>query len=65
MQGSAIFGVHAAEAKASRFAMVHTKVQDFHRSNTRPLSPRRSFSVVASKQAARRSVTGRIKASSQ
>ncbi len=65
MRASDIFGVHAVAAKANRFAMVRTKAQDFHRSNTRPLSRRRYFSVVVSKQATRRSVTGRIKLSSQ
>ena len=64
-RGSAIFGVHVAEAKANRFATVHTKAQNFRRSNTRPLSRRKYFSVVVSKQATRRSVMGRIKPSSQ
>ena len=63
MRGSAIFGVHAAEAKANRFAMVHIKAQNFRQSNTRPLSRRKYFSVVVSKRATRRFVTGRIKAS--
>ena len=63
--GSAIFGVHVAEAKTNRFATVHTKAQDYRRSNTRPLSRRKYFSVVVSKQATRRSVMGRIKPSSQ
>ncbi len=61
----AAFGVHAVEAKASRFAMVHTMAQDYRSSNTRPLSRRRWFSVVVSKQATRRSVTAPIKPSSQ
>ncbi len=63
--GKSYFGVHVVEAKANRFVMAHTKAQDFRRSNTRPLSRRRYFSVVVSKRATRRSVTGRIKVSSQ
>ena len=65
MRGSAISGVHAAAAKANRFATVRTKAQVFRRSNTRPLNRRKYFSVVASRQATRRSVTGLIMVSSR
>ena len=65
MRGRAIFGVHAVEAKANRFATVHTKTQDFHPSNTKPFIRRRCFSVVVSKPATRRSVMGHTTVSSR
>ena len=64
MRGRAIFGVHAVGARANRFAMVLTRVQDFRRSNSKPLSRRKYFSVVVSERATRRSVTGRTAVSS-
>jgi hypothetical protein len=65
MQVRAIFGVHAVEAKNNRFATDHIKTLEFHPSNTKPLIRRKCFSVVVSKRATHRSVTGRTIVSSQ
>ncbi len=62
--GKSYFWCACGRSKSQPFATVHTKARDFHRSNTRPLSRRKYFSVVVSKRETRHSVTGRTKVSS-